>query len=128
MKPNYNAMVTLLQFTCHYCGKQHTVDPNDPQQAASVAHMLKVQRADGSSFAFCDHECLRTGSRYFGRHPLTAVNEAGNQFEATPTPEVIITDGVRPVAVEEHDFVSLDRLKEIAYEQSGADAEDGEYA
>ena len=89
---DYIAMITLLQFTCHYCKKVHTVNPNDPIQAASISGMLKVQRADGSSYAFCDHDCLRTGSRYFGSHPLTAVNEAGNQFEPVPTPEIILTD------------------------------------
>jgi hypothetical protein len=88
----YNAMVTLLQFHCHYCKAVHLINPNDPQQAATVASMLKVQRADGSSYAFCDDACLRTGSRYFGSHPLTAVNEAGNQYEPTPTPEIILTD------------------------------------
>ena len=43
-----------MQFTCHYCGKQHIIDPNDPQ----------VQRADGSSFAFCDQLILEMKPNY----------------------------------------------------------------
>ena len=90
----YQAVLTLLKFECHYCGESKTVDPNDVEQAATVANMLKVQRADGSAFAYCNHECLRAGARYFGKHPLQAVNEAGNQFaEAEPT-GIVLTDGL----------------------------------
>lgn len=107
--------VAVLQFECHYCAKVTVVNPNDPTEAAAVKDMLKVQRADGSSFAFCDHECLRTGSRYFGQHPLEVADPSGQTFQPAPESGITLTD-----AEELSDDganstrVSLDRLREIA--------------
>lgn len=67
--------IAVLQFTCHYCGNVRVVNPNDPTDAASVKDMLKVQRADGSSYAFCDHECLKMGANYFAKHPLNVAQQ-----------------------------------------------------
>jgi hypothetical protein len=106
--------VAVLQFECHYCGAVKIVNPNDPTEAAAVKDMLKVQRADGSSFAFCDHECLRTGSRFFGQHPLEVADPSGQTFqEAASGGNIVLTDGdAEPEA--ETERVSLDRLREIA--------------
>lgn len=84
--------IAVLQFECHYCSKQTIVNPNDPTEAAAVKDMLKVQRADGSSFAFCDHECLRTGSRFFGRNPLEVADESGQTFQPAQDSGIILTD------------------------------------
>jgi hypothetical protein len=124
---NYQAVVTLINVTCHYCGKVVQVNPNDPTQAALLASILKVQRADGSTFAFCDHECLRSGSRYFGRYPMVPVaTEQGIGFAEDSGPEIVVTDPseVRPVTVEEHEQISLERLQQIAYEEQGAEGAD----
>jgi hypothetical protein len=105
--------VAVLQFECHYCGNIRVVNPNDPTDAATVKDMLKVQRADGSSFAFCDHECLRTGSRFFGQNPLEVADPSGKTFQTAPESGITLTDGdEEPEA--ETERVSLDRLREIA--------------
>lgn len=105
--------VAVLQFTCHYCGAVKIVNPNDPTEAAAVKDMLKVQRADGSSFAFCDAECLRTGSRFFGKHPLEVADPSGQTFQPAPESGITLTDGDSEPEVET-ERVSLDRLREIA--------------
>jgi hypothetical protein len=84
--------VAVLQFECHFCGKVVIVNPNDPTEAAQVKDMLKVQRADGSSFAFCDHECLRSGARFFGRNPLEVAEPSGQTFQPSQPSGIILTD------------------------------------
>lgn len=105
--------VAVLQFECHYCGKVTIVNPNDPAEAAAVKDMLKVQRADGSSFAFCDADCLRTGSRFFGRNPLEVADPSGQTFKPAPESGIVLTDEETEPEVET-ERVSLDRLREIA--------------
>jgi hypothetical protein len=125
--PSYAAVTTLINVECHYCGNVTQVNPNDPAQAGKLANILKVQRSDGSTFAFCDNECLRSGSRYFGRYPMVPVQtEQGIGFVQESGPEIIVTDqtDVRPVAVEEHQQIDLDRLKELAYEQNNVEGAD----
>lgn len=96
-KPNYNAMITLLQFTCHYCGKVATINPNEPGDTKTVAEMLKVQTADGASYQFCNSECLRPGTKWFRDNPLEPVNEAANEFGAQPATGIILTDADQDV-------------------------------
>lgn len=105
--------VAVLQFECHYCHKQTVVNPNDPTEAAAVKDMLKVQRADGSAFAFCDHECLRTGSRFFGQHPLEVADPSGRTYQAAEESGIVLTDE-NASTEDETERVSLDRLREIA--------------
>ena len=78
--------VAVLQFECHFCGDIRVVDPNNPDEAASVKDMLKVMRADGSSFAFCNHECLKMGAGYFMKHPLNVAPQ-----QEAPT-GIVLTD------------------------------------
>lgn len=106
--------VAVLQFECHYCGALKIVNPNDPAEAAQVANMLKVQRADGSAFSFCDHECLRSGARYFGKNPLQVADPSGQTFQPAPGAGIVLTDDGDTPENGEHERVSLDRLREIA--------------
>lgn len=104
--------VAVLQFECHYCGAVKIVNPNDPTEAAAVKDMLKVQRADGSSFAFCDDACLRTGARFFGKHPLEVADPSGRTYAEVPSGITLTDEGSEPEV--EGERVSLDRLREIA--------------
>jgi hypothetical protein len=107
--------VAVLQFECHYCGNVKIINPNDAAEAASVKDMLKVQRADGSSFAFCDHECLRSGARYFARNPLEVADKSGQTFQPAEPSGITLTDAEQDTPeAGEHERVSLDRLREIA--------------
>jgi hypothetical protein len=105
--------VAILMFACHYCNKETLVDPNDQASQDQVKDFLKVQRADGSSYAFCDYECLRSGSRYFGKHRLEVNPEAQGS-------KIVLTDAEAEQMgdVDENDAsdveARLERLRAIA--------------
>jgi len=57
---------------------------------------------------------------------VPVATEQGIGFAEDSGPEIVVTDPseVRPVTVEEHEQISLERLQQIAYEEQGAEGAD----
>lgn len=61
MAVEYAAVKQLLQMTCSNCHVKQLVDPTQPEDLASIADWLKVQKSSGETFAFCGVECAHKG-------------------------------------------------------------------
>ena len=88
----YAAVVTLLKFRCHNCGTEVVIDPNNPTDAETVANWLKVQSADGKTFAFDTPRCLREGALYFKKHPLGLAPSSDGLYAPAPDSGIVLTD------------------------------------
>ena len=84
--------IGLLQFECHNCNRLFLINPNVPAEAATVADLLKIQRADGKAYAYCDWSCMRSDANWFRRHPLVADSTSGQTFSEEKPSGIVITD------------------------------------
>jgi hypothetical protein len=60
----YQAVVQRVEITmtCHNCHVKKVIDTGVEDEVRSIDGWIKVQLADGRTFAYCGIDCLRKGS------------------------------------------------------------------